>query len=475
MKSRLHVLILFVCICFCFSQNGFSQETYISGKAESQPKELVRLIIYDDMFSRLPVLLDSTLTDLKGNFEFKTTYNETTVGLLAVGLKKGEFYLKPGSEYFFDIPLDTNTIRGSVFDELPLQFSFEANDGGLTENIGNFNMEYNEFVLANTNRIYRNRDKKLIRDFNSALAEEYKDVENDYFKDYIKYTIAQLEWISKVKSDDSIVAEYFVNQPVLIHNIQYAEFFTDFFKARFGATKLYTYDELIETINSNRGYIGVDRLLKRSQLLASDAELRELVAILLMAKKYYNPEAQKPQVLAILSELNRNSKYPSIHKVSGNFITKLSKLSYGTKAPSFTLQNQVGEKVSLSQFEGKFVLLNFNRSDCKVCLYYLQNLEELRKEFAGKLEVITIVSKEGYAETSDYAEARAYEWPVLNLNNEILLLEDYNIRAFPSYLLINPDQTIAMATAPLPGEGLSMYIKRSMNRFAKLNIENNGE
>jgi thiol-disulfide isomerase/thioredoxin len=420
-------------------------------------------------------LLDSTYTDIEGHFELKTNFPETTVALLALGLKKGEFYLKPGSTYFFEIPLDTISTRGSVFDELPLQYYLDANDEGLTQNIGNFNMEYNEFVLANSNRIYRNRDKKLISEFNTALSEEYLNSENAYFNDYVKYTIAQLEWISKVKSDDSIVAEYFVNQPLLIHNIQYAQVFNDFFKARFGSTKLYTYDELIETINANRGYIGIDRLLQRSPLLASDVEVRELVAILLLAKKYYSPDVKKPKVLAMLSELNRNSKFASIQKVAGNYSVKLSKLAHGTQAPPFTLLNQHGESVSLSQFEGKFVLLNFNNSDCKPCLYYLKNIEELRKEFNGKLEVITIVTKEGFKETKKYANARAYDWPVLNLNKEILLLEEYNIRAFPSYLLLNPDLSIALSTAPLPGEGLDLYIKRSMSQYAKLNEENSRE
>lgn len=475
MNFRFHSILFFICFIFCFTLKGNTQETSIKGTAEGQPNKLVRLFVYDDLFSKLPQMLDSTFTDVDGKFSLSTDYPETTVAILALGLKKGEFYLKPGSDYLFEIPLDTITVRGSVFDELPLQFTLDARDGGLTETIGNFNVEYNEFVIANTNRIYRNRDKKLIRDFSSALNEKYIDNENVYFKNYLKYTVAQLEWISKVKSGDSIVEEYFVNQPVLIHNIQYAQFFSDFFKARFGSTKLYSYDELIESINGDKGYIAMDKLLLRSPLLAADAEVRELVAVLLLAKKYYNPDAQKPKVLGKLSELQRNSKFAPIGKVSGNFIVKLNHLAYGTKAPPFNLQNSAGDNISLTQFKGKFVLLNFVRADCKTCLYYLQNLDELRKGFNGKLEVVTIVTNDGFAEISEYAENRAFDWPILNLGNNILLLEEFNIRAFPAYLLINPDLTIAMATAPLPGEGLDLYIKRSMSRYEKLQSENSGE
>jgi len=475
MKSKLRPrFVLFFLFFFCL-QSAISQEATIRGKAESKPGELVRLIVYDDLFSRMEKTLDSSFTGSDGSFELSSDFPKTTIALLALGLKKGEFYLQPASTYSFEIPLDTVSRRGSVFDELPLQFYLEVQDDGLTENLRNFNLDYNEFVIQNTNRIYRNRDKKLIRDFGEAINLEYSDVDNEYFKNYVKYTLAQLEWVSKAKTDDSLVAEYFINQPVLYQNIQYAEFFSDFFKAKFGSTKLYSYDELISAINSNKGYIDVDRLLNRSKLLAEDAEVRELVAILLLAKKYYNPDVQKEKVLENLKELQRNSKYRGIQNVAENYIHKLTRLEYGTKAPEFLLADSNGDSVRLTQYEGKFILLNVNRDDCKPCLIYMQNLEELRKKFKGKVEILSLVTEEGFNEISDYNSTRNFDWPVLNLGNQILLLEDYNIRTFPSYLLINPDLTIALATTPLPGEGLELYIKRYINRYSQNKSENSKE
>jgi len=475
MKSKLRPRFVLFFLFFFFLQSAISQEATIRGKAESKPGELVRLIVYDDLFSRMEKTLDSSFTGSDGSFELSSDFPKTTIALLALGLKKGEFYLQPASTYSFEIPLDTVSRRGSVFDELPLQFYLEVQDDGLTENLRNFNLDYNEFVIQNTNRIYRNRDKKLIHDFGKAINLEYSDVYNEYFKNYVKYTLAQLEWVSKAKPDDSLVAEYFINQPVLYQNIQYAEFFSDFFKAKFGSTKLYSYDELISAINSNKGYVDVDRLLNRSKLLVEDAEVRELVAILLLAKKYYNPDVQKEKVLENLKELQRNSKYRGIQNVAENYINKLTHLEFGTKAPEFSLADSNGDSVELTQFEGKFILLNFNRDDCKPCLIYMQNLEELRKKFNGKVEILSLVTEEGFNEISDYNSTRNFDWPVLNLGKQILLLEDYNIRTFPAYLLIYPDLTIALATTPLPGAGLELYIKRYINRYSQNKSENSKE
>jgi thiol-disulfide isomerase/thioredoxin len=279
-----------------------------------------------------------------------------------------------------------------------------------------------------------------------------------------------------MKKEEEILNAYFhEDMPVLYENIQYTSFFSEFFKAMYGSTKLFNYDEIVAALNSERGYINVDRLLMKSASLKNNPEVRELSAMVLMAKKYYSPDTKKYKVLNMLNELQRNSKYAGVMKVAGNYMVKLPHLEYGSPAPPFELVDASGTTISLSQFEGKFVLLNFNREDCPLCLHYFKDLELLRKQFDGKLQVISVVTREGFKEMTAYSAERSYEWPVLNLGKDILILEDYNIRTYPSYLIINPDNTIATAYAPLPEEGLDFYISRYMSQFERIREGNRGE
>ena len=447
----------------------FPQETILRGRAEGMPEKLVRLIVYVDQFSKLEHTVASTYTDSQGNFEMRTELPETTFAYLALQLKKGEFYLKPGATYTFHIPYDTAVRRGSVFDELPLGFTFEATDGGLNRMIGEFNASYNQFILSNTNRIYRSRDKQLVSDFARSLQDKYSEAGQDYLREYMKYTIASLEWVSKIKDEQEIIENYFsTGDPILYQNIQYTSFFSEFFKAMFGSTHLFSYDEMTAAINSEKGYERVDQLLKRSGKLAENEELRQLVAMVLIAKKYYSPDSKKYKVLAIFEELKNNSRFEMIRHIAGDYPKKLTHLDYGSPAPLFRLPDASGAAISLSLYKGQFVLLNFNRADCPVCLHYMSELDALSKEFKGDLQIISLVEESGFREMAEFMEEREYEWPVLNIGKHILTLEDYNVRAFPAYIIINPDNTIATANAPFPEEGLGFFIRRFMSQYQRI-------
>ncbi len=468
-------ILLFHAFFIFLSGILFSQTSTIKGTAENMPDELVRVIVYSDNFSHIEKTLASAYTDESGQFNMQFDVTKSSYAMLSLGLKKGEFYLKPGAEYEFVIPFDNKTERTSVFDELPLYFILDAADDSLNEHLGSFNNDYNSFLLENNNRIYRSNDKSLITDFVSGINDKYGQDKDKFFQDYLHYSIGWLEWLSKKKNDKQIIQDYFAGKPILYSNIQYADFFTDFFKNLFGSSSLFSYDDLVGAINSGRGFVAVDRLIAREETLGNDPLLREVIGVLLIARKYHSPEIKKKNVMSLLNEIKRNSKSAENGLIAGNTMLKLKNLAYGTLAPPFSLNNQNGEKATLSQFHGQFILLYFTRSNCKLCTYYFQNLDQLRKEFNGNLEIITIATEDGFGEIAKYAQTRSYEWPVLNLEKDILLLEKYAIRTFPSIVLINPNATIASANAPMPDEGLSLYIKRYVVRYEKRYPPSGGE
>ena len=68
----------------------------------------------------------------------------------------------------------------------------------------------------------------------------------------------------------------------------------------------------------------------------------------------------------------------------------------GTKAPDFTLQNQDGEKVSLSDFAGKRVVLAFYPADFSpVCNDQLSVYEEVVDDIRGRGAELVGISVDG--------------------------------------------------------------------------------
>ncbi|MBU0595901.1 redoxin family protein, partial [Candidatus Bipolaricaulota bacterium] len=75
----------------------------------------------------------------------------------------------------------------------------------------------------------------------------------------------------------------------------------------------------------------------------------------------------------------------------------------GDRAPAFTLLNLEGAQVSLSDFLGQVVLLEFWTSTCPACLAVLPYLEELRATYGERgLAVVDIIITVRYEEAVQY-------------------------------------------------------------------------
>ena len=58
-------------------------------------------------------------------------------------------------------------------------------------------------------------------------------------------------------------------------------------------------------------------------------------------------------------------------------------INYNT-APHFSLRNTKGKKVSLADYKGKVVLINFWATWCAPCIYELPHLEKIYKDLKGE-------------------------------------------------------------------------------------------
>jgi hypothetical protein len=57
-------------------------------------------------------------------------------------------------------------------------------------------------------------------------------------------------------------------------------------------------------------------------------------------------------------------------------------------------------------------------------------------------------------------EEKHQDWPLLDLGDNILLLEAYNVRTFPEYILITKGCKIGEAPAPSPERYLEERVRR---------------
>lgn len=115
-------------------------------------------------------------------------------------------------------------------------------------------------------------------------------------------------------------------------------------------------------------------------------------------------------------------------------------------APQFTLENTYGKKVSLSEFKGKWVILDFWGSWCIWCIKGFPELKEAYQKYAGRLEVIGIDCRESKEDW--LAGIKKYELPWVNLYcpDGNPLLSEYGVQGFPTKAIIDPEGKIRNIT-----------------------------
>ncbi len=114
----------------------------------------------------------------------------------------------------------------------------------------------------------------------------------------------------------------------------------------------------------------------------------------------------------------------------------------GKQAPDFQLPNLEGQAISLSDFRGKPVFLNFWATWCPPCRFEMPLIQAIFEESADTgLIVLAIDIGEAPSRVKDYIQSGNFSFPVLLDTNQDIALE-YNVRAIPTTFLIDKDGII---------------------------------
>lgn len=129
-----------------------------------------------------------------------------------------------------------------------------------------------------------------------------------------------------------------------------------------------------------------------------------------------------------------------------------SLLKVGTQAPNFELPTPEGKKVQLSDFKGKYVLIDFWASWCPDCRRISPNVEAIAKEYQGKdLAVLAVsfdIDKEAWVKYINRNGAPVNEVHVSELKKmkESAVAKAFGVQWIPSLYLLDKDGKVLLAT-----------------------------
>jgi cytochrome c biogenesis protein CcmG, thiol:disulfide interchange protein DsbE len=115
----------------------------------------------------------------------------------------------------------------------------------------------------------------------------------------------------------------------------------------------------------------------------------------------------------------------------------------GAAAPAFTLAalGKPGQQVSLSQYQGKPVIINFWASWCEPCMQETPLLASWYKEQHGHVVLLGLDENDTAADALKFAAAKGVSYPI-GFDPNVTVAPAYNVDGLPQTFFLNAEHRI---------------------------------
>lgn len=211
---------------------------------------------------------------------------------------------------------------------------------------------------------------------------------------------------------------------------------------------------IVEGADKERDFMlstsGDEKLKKQAEdfMLAWEKQIKE---------SGFSADAQKSLKDAVQLELEKLNAEIDRHNLVKTF--------KGKPAPGFSYKDVNDKMVNLSDFRGKYVLIDVWATWCAPCREEMPGLKKIEGDLKGKnIAFIGIsIDKPKYEQ----------KWKKFIVDNslggtqiiaenawESTFLKDYGIRSVPTFIIIGPDGNVIDPRAKMPSEGLERQLKK---------------
>ncbi len=457
-RNILLLLILLLNIGSVFSQN-----VMIKGLS-NRPNSLVRLLTFNDMLTCEQTTIFETKSDEKGNFSIEADIEEITLAQIAINLERVDILLKPNSNYEIEIVVPEQDNVSYFERRQPTLKMTEANDDELYYQYYMSDMIIDDFVLNNFNQLYRGRKLSLLDTLDVVMNKELGEIKSDYVKNNIRYRKAAVQMMLNNDNAKKVINQYFNKQEILYSQAAYMNLFHEVFE-NYLNSRQFNHSDIRDLLYANYDRF-VNFLQEKDVFLSENKDLAELIIAWNLKRMYYEMSDEKSLILNYLNIISQDSKNQNNKRIVNDIIKQIHRLSFNSEAPDFSLKDVNGNIIKLSDFKDDLLLLQFVDKATSMTDYQFGMLNEFSQQWQDTIQIISISTKEHFDNYKQMFEDKGYKWLLLNLDN-ILLLEKYQIKTFPDYVIIGKNAKIGMSPAPSPDQYLDYHVRRLYNYYKK--------
>ena len=433
-----------------------AQSVTITGRS-NKTETLMRLFVYEDLINDKGIQIAECQTDATGNFILEGGVKQILPARIFVGLESVDLVLTPNATYDIEIIVPEQQGNVSYFEkELPTIRVKRATDKGIYRQIIVSEEIINGYLIEHFNQIYRGRQVRYLDSIQAAIDRDLPDIKSDYVKNHIRYKLASIRLAINADGGKKVINEYYDRQPVLYTQNAYIDLFKELFVNQFSKPP-YELHALNDAFAE--GPLPFKKYLDSDPFMVRNPQLAELITIFNLQKLCYGDRSTSQLAKDHLKYIKEQTKWHEHKTIIDNFFVKFNRLAAGADATDFTLKDTKNQDVSLSDFKKDLVLLQFVDGQSAISERQFGLLKDLHRQWQDSVQILTIAMRDKLDFHQKQFEEKHYDWPLLSLGNNILLLEAYNVRTFPEYILIAPGTKIGAAPAPAPDGNLERMVR----------------
>lgn len=460
-----HIRNILLCMLLLLSLPAIdTYATHVYGTAKEYANSELIFYRYQDRITYIKEEVFRLKMDSEGKFEADFGVDMVTYIFAEFGIYYVYFYAEPNGNYELILPEYIEKTDGDLFNPYFQPTEMQLGIKGMKNTdlnylIMDFDYYYNRYFDLKMEELYINGLKSDVDTFINNINARYKKYDNPYFQQYRRYRIAALKnMATKSEYESALVYSYYSNKDILYDNPAYMDLFNSIYHNYFdnylvspGGADLYRVITYGHSISLLHKLIGSNPKHKRKQF-------RELVMLKGINDAFGNDNLQWLPLLLTLDSLYITTEYPIHQQIAQNIADNSLTMAKGTVALPFELPDTLGNMMSLTDFRGKYLYLQFANTQSYSSAAEFDVLKRIYDRYKGLCLFVTILTDTDKDKARKFIASKSLNWTFLFAKANDKVLSDYKVSAFPTYYLIDPYGMLVMSPAPSPTENFEKYL-----------------
>lgn len=465
---------------FLTSSLVLNSQVKIYGTASSYAGDILKAYQFTDYIVNYTEVIDTAKVQSNGYFEFSFDASVTRKVYIELNHLNTFLYVEPNKHYNIRIPTKvelTNIQLTDPYFKKEFVSAYVVSDN---------KYELNRLINIFNGFISRNL-KYLLAFYDDASVLEELDTlkkitdtfaiaaNNQYFNLYKEYSMGVLRYVV-LKDDKKIyIGSFFVNKPIMYHLSPYMDLFNYIFEDYFSSSNPLVYIPKIYQGMYMNNFIQIKNSLVNDSILPLDDELAQLVTIKALYDKFFRVEKAEEDVIFTMQSVPDNDVENYIYVASQNIFDAITKTRKSFPAYKFSLPNKKNKLKELNDFQGKFVYLSFIHPASGRGQKHLPMLQAYNDARIKDLEIITVFVGDSISEMIKFLDDNSdYKWTFLFTTQDDIVVQNYAVKYYPSYYLINPEGNLSLDYTPTPEEKFEQTYNTVYREWQQQNRNNSG-